>query len=50
MLSQIQCTTNGPHTSVTFSDSSAGGRGGWGRLRMEVLTLLCAVAKSIAKD
>ena len=28
MLSQIQCTTNGPHTSVTISVSTAGGRGG----------------------
>ena len=28
MLSQIQCTTNGPHRSVTFSFSITDGRGG----------------------
>ena len=28
MLSQIQCTTNGPHMSVTFSVSITDGRGG----------------------
>ena len=50
MLSQIQCTTNGPYTPVTFSVSTTGGRGGRGRLKMEVLTLLCAVAKSTSKD
>ena len=50
MLSQMRCATNGPHTSVTFSVSTGGGKGDWGGLKMEVLTLVCAVAKSTSKD
>ena len=40
MLSQMWCATNGPHTSVTFSVSTGGGKGDWGRLKMKVLTLV----------